>query len=70
MIGGAVAPRTAGAGQPMGQRPDHIKPPAYLSENPPIPEPAETPLAPPAGEETRDPTRYGDWEHKGIAIDF
>jgi hypothetical protein len=27
--------------------------------------------APPAEEEERlDPTRYGDWEKKGIAIDF
>jgi len=27
--------------------------------------------APPAGEEQRlDPTRFGDWEKKGIAIDF
>ena len=26
---------------------------------------------PPAGEEERlDPTRYGDWEKKGIAVDF
>jgi hypothetical protein len=26
---------------------------------------------PPAGEEKRlDPTRYGDWEKKGIAVDF
>jgi hypothetical protein len=25
----------------------------------------------PAGEEERlDPTRYGDWEKKGIAVDF
>jgi hypothetical protein len=26
---------------------------------------------PPAGEGNRlDPTRYGDWEKKGIAVDF
>jgi hypothetical protein len=26
---------------------------------------------PPAGEQHRlDPTRYGDWEKKGIAVDF
>ena len=36
----------------------------------PEPEPVATP-DPPAGEEERlDPTRYGDWEKKGIAIDF
>jgi hypothetical protein len=29
------------------------------------------PAPPPAGEEERlDPTRYGDWEKKGMAIDF
>jgi hypothetical protein len=54
------------------KRPDHLKPPAHLSPSPPLPEPeaCET-LAPPAGEETGlDPTRYGDWEKKGIAVDF
>lgn len=26
---------------------------------------------PPSDEETRlDPTRYGDWEKKGVAVDF
>lgn len=46
--------------------------PAYLSKSPPVPrpEPVAEP-APPEGEEKRlDPTRYGDWEKKGIAIDF
>lgn len=53
----------------MGQRPAHVKPPAYLSQNPPVPEPEqktseqEDPLG-------LDPTRYGDWELKGIAVDF
>ena len=53
----------------MGQRPDHVKPPAYLSPNPPVPEPAPAPVVKddPIG---RDPVRYGDWENKGIAIDF
>ena len=48
------------------------KPPAYLSKSPPVPRPAEpAEEAPPAGEEQRlDPTRYGDWEKKGIAVDF
>jgi len=53
---------------PMGRRPPHVKPPAYLSKNPPVPEPEEgrkeeDPLG-------KDPTRYGDWELKGIAVDF
>lgn len=52
----------------MGKRPDHVKPPAYLSKNPPVPEPASAP--PPASVDPHEPTRYGDWEHKGIAVDF
>jgi hypothetical protein len=50
-------------------RPPHVKPPAYLTPSPPIPEPekVETPAADPLGD---DPTRYGDWTLKGIAVDF
>ena len=53
----------------MGQRPPHVKPPPYLSKSPPVPEPgkAEPPAADPLG---RNPARYGDWELKGIAVDF
>lgn len=52
----------------MGQRPAHVKPPKYLSKNPPVPAPeapkrADDPLG-------LDPTRYGDWALKGIAVDF
>ena len=49
-----------------------LKAPDYLSKSPPVPkpEPVEQ-AAPPTGEEQKlDPTRYGDWEKKGIAIDF
>ena len=43
-----------------------------LSPSPPVPKPrAPSPQAPPVGEEGKlDPTRYGDWEKKGIAVDF
>ena len=53
----------------MGQRPDHVKPPEYLSPNTPVPAPEtrERKEDDPLG---RDPTRYGDWELKGIAVDF
>lgn len=54
------------------KRPKHLDAPAYLSLSPPLPEP-EPPkdASPPAGEEERlEPTRYGDWEKKGIAVDF
>ena len=52
-----------------GRRPPHVRPPAHLSENPPVPEPEELkrPDQDPLG---RDPVRYGDWELKGVAVDF
>jgi len=55
----------------MGQRPPQLKPPKYLSRNPPIPEPAEPPPAEEhGGPKGKEPTRYGDWERKGICVDF
>ncbi len=55
-----------------GQRPAHVKPPAHLSPSPPVPEPEAVSLAPEHGgrKDGSDPTRYGDWELKGIAVDF
>lgn len=54
-----------------GKRPAYVKPPAYLSPSPPVPEPAEYVPDPEEAEaKDRDPVRYGDWESKGIAIDF
>ena len=54
------------------KRPANVRPPKHLSPSPPVPKPsAPEPGAPPAGEDKRlDPTRYGDWEKKGIAVDF
>jgi len=53
------------------KRPTHIAAPAYLSKSPPVPAPAAAAPSEPAGEEGHpDPTRYGDWEKKGVAIDF
>jgi hypothetical protein len=53
----------------MGQRPAHLSPPTDLPPNPPVPapEPLVRPEHDPLG---RDPVRYGDWELKGIAVDF
>lgn len=54
------------------KRPKHLDPPAHLSPSPPVPKPeaVDQPDSP-AGEAHRlDPTRYGDWEKKGIAVDF
>lgn len=53
----------------MGKRPDHVRPPAYLSKSPPVPAPDPVDAAPKVTEEL-SPTRYGDWERKGIAVDF
>ncbi len=56
------------AGRPrMTKRPKHLDPPA-MPENPPVPEPKEGDQK--SHDEGRDPTRYGDWVSKGIAIDF
>ncbi len=54
------------------KRPRHLDPPKYLSKSPPVPKPEPLTRAdPPPGEEEKpEPTRYGDWEKKGIAIDF
>ena len=54
------------------KRPAHLNPPTHLSPSPPVPKPDSAgPQEPPADEDTRfDPTRYGDWEKKGIAVDF
>ena len=54
------------------KRPDHVKPPAHLSKSPPVPtpEPVPAPVAPDGEEGKLDPTRYGDWEKKGVAVDF
>ncbi|MFV0624816.1 DUF1674 domain-containing protein [Sphingomonas sp. ac-8] len=53
----------------MGQRPPHVKPPEHLSKSPPVPEPE--PVAPPEGDPLgANPVRYGDWELRGVAVDF
>lgn len=56
----------------MGPRPPHLKPPAHWTKSDPPPAPGAAPEQSeehggPKGEE---PTRYGDWENKGIAWDF
>ncbi|VVT06267.1 conserved hypothetical protein [Erythrobacter sp. EC-HK427] len=46
------------------QRPAQFAKPAHwTSEPPPAPKPGKV-------DEDLSPTRYGDWVHKGIAIDF
>ena len=55
----------------MSQRPPHLQPPKHWTKSEPAPAPAPAP----EGEESggpkgREPTRYGDWENKGICWDF
>jgi hypothetical protein len=49
-----------------------VQPPAHLSPNPPVPEPgtAAAQSEEHGGPKGEEPTRYGDWEKKGIAWDF
>jgi hypothetical protein len=59
-----------------GQRPADHSPPAHLSKSPPLPQPQPQPQPGREGEpesggpKGHEPTRYGDWENKGIAWDF
>jgi hypothetical protein len=52
------------------ERPASVVPPAHW-QNSPVPKPSEPVIA--AAEDQpggRNPVRYGDWEYKGLAIDF
>ena len=54
-----------------GKRPPHVKAPDYLSKSPPVPDPAPSePAEESGGPKGKEPTRYGDWESKGICWDF
>ncbi len=55
----------------MAERPSHVKPPAYLSKSPPVPAPEDAvSVEEHGGPKGKEPTRYGDWESKGICWDF
>ncbi|MFM2409769.1 MAG: hypothetical protein RL481_597 [Pseudomonadota bacterium] len=54
----------------MAKRPPHVKPPSHLSKSPPLPKPGPAMPGPAPDPDRPDPVRYGDWELKGIAIDF
>ena len=54
-----------------GRRPTHLKPPRHLSKSPPLPEPGPPRTSEEhGGPKGQEPTRYGDWENKGICWDF
>ena len=66
---GGISPEFNGPA--MAERPKHVKAPAYLTPSPPVPEPEEAKAAEESGgPKGREPTRYGDWENKGICWDF
>jgi hypothetical protein len=53
------------------RRPPHLKPPSHLSKSPPVPQPEPAaPAEESGGPKGKEPTRYGDWENKGICWDF
>jgi Protein of unknown function (DUF1674) len=52
------------------KRPAYVKAPAYLSKSPPVPQPEPMVRKGEPDPDRLDPVRYGDWEYKGIAIDF
>ena len=53
------------------KRPAHVKAPKYLSKSPPVPEPGPAEdIEESGGPKGQEPTRYGDWEAKGICWDF
>ena len=51
------------------RRPADAVAPAHW-DNPPVPKPEAVPFVPQGTADRPDPVRYGDWEKKGIAIDF
>ena len=55
-----------------GKRPPHLQPPTHLTKSPPLPDTSSEPGLPPehGGPKGQEPTRYGDWENKGICWDF
>jgi len=51
------------------RRPPHVRAPDHWTSGEPVPAP-EPVTDEQQGEHADGPTRYGDWELKGIAIDF
>jgi Protein of unknown function (DUF1674) len=56
--------------KPISKRPVHLAPPPDMPKNPPVPMPEPMTRAAEPDPDRLDPVRYGDWEYKGIAIDF
>ena len=52
------------------KRPAHLDLAYELPASPPVPKPENVAAVQEPGRTKPDPVRYGDWENKGIAIDF
>ena len=64
-------PRDSNGNRRVSKRPPHLKPPAYLTKSPPLPMPEQARESEESGgPKGKEPTRYGDWEAKGICRDF
>ena len=53
-------------------KPEKTDAPAVTNPDPaaPVPAPETKPVPEVGGRKGPEPTRYGDWERKGIAVDF
>jgi hypothetical protein len=60
---GSITPRASA-------RPAHVRAPDHWQSSAPPAPLAVTPDAASDQPGGRDPVRYGDWEYKGLAIDF
>jgi hypothetical protein len=72
-IDGVVAGHIAAgvtAGGRATVRPAHVAAPAHWKKDAGPPAPEQVEFKGQAIDGRPDPVRYGDWEHKGIAIDF
>lgn len=63
-------PQTIGGTPRAMRRPDGVTAPAHWSGDDIAPHPAAVPFVGLSEKGRPDPVRYGDWELKGIAIDF
>lgn len=52
------------------RRPNDVVPPAHWQKDDGPPAPAVVSFTPRSEKGMPDPVRYGDWERKGIAVDF
>jgi hypothetical protein len=69
-VGGAPIIATMDGDIPRAtRRPATVKAPAHW-DNPPVPDPQAVEHQGLVEDGRPDPVRYGDWERKGIAIDF